>query len=127
MTKLKQKLRRKARALARWRDRKGVSGEKAAKAFIKALNRKLYEHTDENDLTWARWFFPVISTSGSLRELDRYAEDCVRFIATGKRTKGRFDFRYEQMKRLGFRSLVHEYYRELTEAEKAEREGEQKE
>ncbi len=116
--KLKKKMRRKARALSRWRDKKGVSGERAAKAFIKALNRKLYEYTDENDLTWARWFFPVISTVGSLRELDRYAEDCVRFIASGTRTKKRYDFRYSDIKALGYRSLVHEYYRELTEAEK---------
>ena len=115
---LKRKMRRKARALSRWRDKKGVSGERAAKAFIKALNRKLYEYTDENDLTWARWFFPVISTVGSLRELDRYAEDCVRFIASGTRTKKRYDFRYSDIKALGYRSLVHEYYRELTESEK---------
>ena len=116
--KLKRKMRRKARALSRWRDKKGVSGERAAKAFIKALNRKLYEYTDENDLTWARWFFPVISTVGSLRGLDRYAEDCVRFIASGTRTKKRYDFRYSDIKALGYRSLVHEYYRELTESEK---------
>ena len=29
---------------------------------------------------------------------------------SGKRTKGRFDVRYADLKRLGYRSLVHEYY-----------------
>ena len=110
VVKLKRKMRRKARALARWADRKGLDGRKAAKGFVNAFNKKLYEYADENDLTWARWFFPVITTGDSLRVLDRYAEDCIRYLASGTRTKKRFDVRYSDIKELGFRSLVHEYY-----------------
>ncbi|MBQ3939277.1 MAG: group II intron reverse transcriptase domain-containing protein [Clostridia bacterium] len=117
--KIKGKMRRKARALTRWQQRRGLGGEKAAKAFIRVFNRKLFEYTDENDMTWTRWFFPVISTVESLREIDRYAEDCIRFIISETHTKARFNVRYEDMKRLGFRSLVHEYYASIAKPEEA--------
>jgi hypothetical protein len=108
--KLKQKMRRKARALQRWRKRNGVSGEKAAGAFIRIFNRKLLENSADSDLTWSYWFFSVINTPDSLREIDAYAQDCLRFLISGRRTKARFNVRYEDLKRLGYRSLVHEYY-----------------
>ncbi len=109
--KIKGKMRRKARALARWRDRNGLEGEKAAKAFIRVFNSKLFENTSDSELTWTRWFFPVITTDESLREIDLYAQDCLRFLISGKRTKARFDVRYEDLKKLGYRSLVNEYYK----------------
>lgn len=109
--KLKGKMRRKARALARWRDRNGLDGEKAAKAFIRVFNSKLFEHGSENELTWTRWFFPVITTDKSLKEIDLYSQDCLRFLISGKRTKARYDVRYEDLKKLGYRSLVNEYYK----------------
>lgn len=118
--KLKAKMRRKTRALARWRDRNGLEGEKAAKAFIRVFNRKLFENPAESELTWTYWFFPVISTAESLNAIDRYAQDCVRFLISGKRTKARFNVRYEDMKALGLKSLVHAYY-DHSEAERSRR------
>lgn len=108
--KLKHKMRRKTRALKRWSDRNGFSGEKAAKAFIRIFNRKLMERPLNNDLTWSYWFFSVISTSKSLHQIDLYAQDCIRYLISGTRTKGRFRVRYEDMKALGYKSLVHAYY-----------------
>jgi len=108
--KLKGKMRRKARGLLRWRERNGVDGQSAAKAFIRIFNRKLLDDPQDNELTWSCWFFSVINTTESLREIDRYAADCLRFLISGKRTKSRFNVRYEDLKRLGYRSLVHEYY-----------------
>ena len=110
LTKMKQKMRRKTRALARWRKRNGLEGEKAAAAFIRIFNRKLFENPADNELTWAYWFFPVLTTDKSLREIDAYAQDCIRFLISGTRTKARYNVRYEDMKRLGYRSLVHEYH-----------------
>ena len=111
VTKLCRKMRRKARGLRRWADRRGVPGEKAAAAFIRIFNAKLLESPGENrDLTWSCWFFPVITTAESLRKVDRYAQDCIRYIISGKRTKARYNVRYADMKQLGYRSLVHEYY-----------------
>ena len=110
LEKIKGKMRRKSRALMRWRQRGGYGGEKAAAAFIRVFNRKLLESPPDNDLSWSRWFFPLLTTADSLRDIDRYAQDCLRWLVSGKRTKGRYDVRYEDLKRLGYRSLVHEYY-----------------
>ena len=108
--KMKQKMRRKTRSLRRWSLRKDVEGEAAAKAFIRIFNRKLFEGAKDSELTWSQWFFSVINTDASLREIDHYAQECVRFLISGKHTKSRFNVRYEDMKMLGCRNLVHEYY-----------------
>lgn len=108
--KIKAKMRRKTRALQRWADRKNTSGVNAAKAFIRVFNQKLFENPISNDLTWARWFFPLINTDRSLHEIDRYAQQCIRTLATGKHTKSAYNFRYAQMKELGYASLVNRYY-----------------
>lgn len=110
IAKMKGKMRRKTRALQRWAKRNDLDGEKAAKAFIRVFNRKLFENGNTHDLTWAYWFFPVLTTVQSLHEIDLYAQDCIRVLADGTRTKKRYNVRYEDLKRLGYRSLVHEYY-----------------
>ena len=108
--KLKQKMRRKARALERWYHRQGLDGTKAAAAFIRIFNHKLLEVNEDSDLTWSLWFFPVITTTKSLHEIDLYAQDLLRFLISGKHTKSRYNVRYEDLKELGYRSLVNEYY-----------------
>ena len=108
--KLKTKMRRKTRALARWQDRASLSPEKAAKAFIRIFNRKLLEETDDSDLSWSRWFFSLINTTESLHVIDLYAQDCIRTLLTGTHTKARYNARYEDLKALGYQSLVHAYY-----------------
>ena len=112
VTKLKQKMRRKARALDRWRRREGIDGTKAAAAFIRIFNHKLLEVNEDSDLTWSLWFFPVITTSKSLHEIDLYAQELLRFLISGTHTKSRFNVRYEDLKELGYRSLVNEYYQQ---------------
>ena len=115
--KMKGKMRRKARRFRRLmtRGNRPLSAEEAIRRYIAVFNIKFYENRNENDLTWARWFFPIITTSETLAELDRYMVECIRFIRTGKHTKANYRLRYETIKSLGFRSLVHEYYRGLKE------------
>ena len=110
LVKMKNKMRRKARALQRWKKRSELDGEKAALAFIRIFNSKMFECGINSDLTWNKWFFSVINTDKSLRIIDNYAQDCVRCLMSGKRTKARFNVRYEDIRRMGLRNLVHEYY-----------------
>lgn len=117
LEKLKAKMRRKTRALKRWQAEKGLQGIHAAKAFVRVMNRKLLDNDSEHELTWVRWYFPLINTTRSLAVIDGYSQDCIRYLATGKRTKGRFDFRYEQMKEIGYVSLVNCYYKHLQSLE----------
>ena len=110
--KLKAKMRRKTRALRRWQGRKGTTGLQAATAFIRVFNKKLFENPVEHELTWARWYFPLINTTDSLRIIDEYSQSCIRYLATGTRTKAQYNFRYEQMKDLGYVNLVSRYYKQ---------------
>ncbi len=109
--KLKAKMRRKTRSLSRWASKKNLPGEYAARAFVKRFNAKLYDNPVYSELTWTRWFFPVINTDETLKKIDEYMQDCIRYLATGKRTKSRYGFRYEDIKNLGYRNLVNEYYK----------------
>ncbi|MBQ9545397.1 MAG: hypothetical protein IJV00_09765 [Clostridia bacterium] len=126
--KLKQKMRRKRDALSRWEKRGGFGGEKAAKAFVRIFNRKLFESPRDNELSWSRWFFPVITTAESLHEIDLYAQDCLRYLISHKHTKSRFNVRYDTLRSLGCRSLVNAYYEHASARsaakEKPEKDGE---
>lgn len=116
--KLKAKMRRKSRSLLRWAARKGLDRQMAAKAFLRAMNRKLYGFDTAavsgvgtgNQLTWSRWFFPLINTDETLRDIDQYMQQCIRYVSTGRRNKAQFACTYEDMKQLGYRSLVHEFW-----------------
>ena len=108
--KLKAKMRRKTRALARWQAKKGVDGLCAARAFVKAFHKKLYENPVDHELTWARWYFPLINTTESLKAIDQYSQQCIRTLATGKHTKGAYRFRYDDIRALGYVPLVSAYY-----------------
>ena len=110
VTKLKQKMKRKARALERWKRRGNLEGTKAAAAFIRIFNHKLLEVNEDSDLTWSLWFFPVITTSDSLHVIDQYAQEILRSLISGTHTKTRYNVRYEDLKALGYKSLVNEYY-----------------
>ena len=109
--KLKAKMRRKARSVLRWKLQKGKEDWMAARAMIKCFDRKLYSSEDPHEINWSRWYFPLINTDRSLKQLDNYFQECIRYAATGKRNKSRYDFRYSQMKELGYRSLVNEWYK----------------
>ena len=108
--KMKDKIRRKARALQRWRSQNDVDGEKAMKALIRHFNRKFFESDDPSALTWARWFFPVINQTEGLKEIDRYLQSNLRYVVTGKHNKANYRIRYDLLKQLGYRSLVHAFY-----------------
>lgn len=111
VNKMKAKIRRKAHALYRRRVRRGQDFAYAAKALIKTFNKKYFDEAEENRFTWSRWFFPVITTDKGLRELDEYLICYVRYLYKGRHYKGNYRVTYEEIKQLGFRSLVHEYYK----------------
>ncbi len=108
--KIKGKIKRKAHALRRWQAKKGLSGEKAAKGFIRAMNHKFFDKGEGTDFCWSRWFFPNLTTVAGLKEIDACMQQYIRYCVTGRHYKGNYRISYEQMKQWGYRSLVHEYY-----------------
>ncbi len=110
LQKIKDKIRRKARALVRWKNKTGATDERAIRAFIRHFNAKFFDNPKENELTWCRWYFPTLTTAESLHILDEYMLSSIRYIATGKHTKANYSLRYESIKDMGYRSLVNSYY-----------------
>jgi hypothetical protein len=110
--KIKGKIRRKGRALRRWMLRKDADPQRAIKAFIRSFNRKFFVSSNPHNLTWARWFFPLLTTADGLKEVDVYLQQYARYIPTGKHNHANYRINYQDLKRLGYRSLVHEYYKQ---------------
>ncbi|MBR3491421.1 MAG: hypothetical protein IKH44_03890 [Bacteroidales bacterium] len=113
--KMKGKISRKARSLLRWSHKNHIEPEKAMKGLINYFNRKFFESDDPETLTWSRWFFPVINQMEGLKEIDRYLQQYIRFLGTGKHCKANYKTDYAQLKALGYKSLVNEYYKFLKE------------
>lgn len=111
MQKMKGKLKRKARAIYRWKEQNQKMDEYAVRAYIKYFNRKFFDNPVQNEITWCRWYFPIINTDKSLHEIDHYMQSHARYLVTGKYTKANYNLRYEKMRELGYRSLVNAYYK----------------
>lgn len=109
--KMKGKINRRARALMRWRKRKNIGAERAMETMIRHYNKKFFEDDDPETLNWSRWYFPVINRTEGLKEIDQYLQQQIRFLSTGKHGKANYRVDYETLKRLGYRSLVNEFYR----------------
>ena len=108
--KTKAKIKRKARALYRWRKRKGVDYERAARTMVRVFDRKFYDVTSENRFTWTRWFFPVLTATDGLAQIDECLAYYLRYLKTGRHTKANWRVTHEDLKRLGYTSLVREYH-----------------
>lgn len=111
LCRMKSRIKRKADSLRRWQRKKGLDSEKAAIGFINAMNYKLYGCTDDKEFSWNKWFFPNLTTAQSLKVIDRYMQEYIRFCITGRHYKGNYRITYDMMKEWGYRSLVNEYYK----------------
>lgn len=108
--KIKGKIRRSARSIRRWMLRKNVEPSKALRVMIRKFNTKFYS-SKNSELSWKYWYFPVINTSESLKIVDEYLQQYIRYIYSGKHNKKNYKLvPYVKLKRLGYKSLVHEYY-----------------
>lgn len=108
--KIKGKIKRASRKLRRWMLKKNATYDRAISAVIRKFNRKFFMEENTRELTWSLWYFPVINTTEGLHQIDEYMQQELRYIATGKHSKKNYNIRYEELKKLGYRSLVTEYY-----------------
>lgn len=112
LSKARSKLSHYADKLVRREQREGLPRQDAAGMMARRIDRYFY-HTgnEEHELSWRDFFFGVLTRPDSLHYLDVSCQDLLRRVATGKRGGARYRFRYEDIRALGYRPLVHEYYR----------------
>lgn len=109
--KIKRKIRRTARGLRRWMIRKNATPEVTLKAMNRKYNNKFFGK-NENDLTWKYWFFPIINTDKTLKQVDNYMQEQQRYVVTGVHNKRNFEkVPYEFLKKCNYKSLVNEYHK----------------
>lgn len=109
--KMKGKIKRATKSLMRWKIKNHIESEKAMKGLINHFNRVFFENDDTQSLTWSRWFFPVINQTDGLKEIDHYLQQNIRYLGTGKYNKANYKTDYSQLKQIGYRSLVNEFYK----------------
>ena len=110
LKKIKNKIRRSARAFRRWKIEKNVGDIPTLVSMNKKYNNKFYGK-DDDELSWKYYFFPLINTVESLHEIDLYMQQWQRYIITGVHNKKNYDkVSYEFLKKCKYKSLVHEYY-----------------
>ena len=109
--KIKGKIKRTSRGLRRWMLRKDASPSGTIKAMNRKYNRKFYGK-DNTELSWKYWFFPTINTSDSLKVIDNYYQQEIRYLVTGKHNKKNYKkVPYKLLKDCNYKPLVHEYYK----------------
>lgn len=111
ISKIKSKIRRKAHALIRWREKNDYNPQFAVRALIKRFNKKFFHNDNTHELTWCKWYFPTINTPKGLHIIDKYMVESLRYVATGKHTKANYNLRYSELKDLGYLSLVNLFYK----------------
>ena len=111
LKKIKGKIKRSSRKIRRWMEKKNVPVDKAIKVMIRKYNKKFFQIENKDGLTWALWYFPIINTSSSLKKIDSYLQQNIRFISTGRYTKKNYNIKYVHLKELGYRTLVNEFYK----------------
>lgn len=108
--KMKDKIRRKTKAILRWKQQKEKSSDEAMKRLINYANRKFFGSDDNQTFTWSRWYFPIINRVEGLQVIDHYLQQNIRVLATGKYKKSNYKTSYKKMKEMGYKSLVSEYW-----------------
>ncbi|MFA0816246.1 MAG: reverse transcriptase domain-containing protein [Anaerofustis sp.] len=110
--KMKNKIKRQARTLYRWRIRNHVETLKAIALMNRKFNRKFYGlESNATEFTWSKYFFSVITVDHGLKRIDQYYQETIRTIATGRYNKSNYrQIPYDLLKKTGYRPLLSEYY-----------------
>ena len=112
--KIKRKMKRLSKKVKRQISQGKVSKEIGLKIFIERFNKKFFS-SSSNELSWALWYFPVITTTKTLKKIDHYFQEEVRSIYTMKYCKlNKKKVPYHFLKGNGYRTLVYEYYSNLS-------------
>ena len=116
LNKAKRRIKRCARYTRKLYLEKKLNFDEAIAFMNKKLNKKFYGNK-RSELSWKYWFFPVINTTNGISEIDKYFQDCLRFMISGKHNKKNYKIvPYSKLKDNGYRPLKHEYYKFIKEA-----------
>lgn len=109
--KIKGNIKRRSRRFRSWMASKDVSVDRTVRGYISYYNKKFYGRGENGELTWSLWYLPTITTDESLRDIDHYLQERIRFVATGRYNKRNYGIMpYERMVEFGYMPLVRKYH-----------------
>ena len=112
LKKMKRKIKIKGRRCRRLADRGILTREDALRRYYSIINRIFYgsEAASANSISYSERYFPSITLSSSLNELDRYVQQYARHVYFGGFAKTNYRMDYDMLRSYGHRSLVRGYY-----------------
>ncbi len=110
--KLKMKIRRLSKRYFKLRHSGKFADNEVVEMFIHKINKKFFgKNKDINDLCWSMWYFPLINTSKSLKNIDKFIQDRLRFSVCGRYSKINYKkISYEKLQDVGYKTLVRTFY-----------------
>ena len=110
LEKLKRRIRVHAGRLLKLKKEQSLTDEDCGKKMIQYCNRLFFGGEKSTELVWSKWLFPVINETASLKELDHYVQNAIRYCMCGSMSKKRYRITYRALQNLGYRNLLHAYY-----------------
>ena len=108
--KVYSKMKHRADSIAR-RIKKGrLNKETGIKLMAGYIRLYYFGSGEKGAVSWTEKFFPCINTTKTLKYLDHLSQECLRYIATGRRTNAKYRFRYEDIRNTGYVPLVRAFY-----------------
>ncbi len=112
LRKIEWKLRHYADKLVKKIQMGEIAPHEAEQMMIDRVNKYFFGRQGNTDeLNWVDWAFSILTDDSNLKRLDACAQDCIRIVGSGgKRTNAKYRVRYKEMRRMGYRTLVHAYH-----------------
>ena len=97
--------------------------EKGVELMAMHIHEYFYGPGEEDWVSWTDRFFPYITTTERLKLLDHLSQECLRYVATGRRTNAKYRCRYPEIRETGYVPLVRAYYSRLEKRKEVLRGG----
>ena len=84
----------------------------AIHCFLVKMDHKFFGWEKNSKSCWWHWYGPLLNTDRSMKIIDRSIQDWMRYIITGKHTKGNlYRIPYKKLKDMGYWTLVNRKYK----------------
>ena len=97
--------------------------EEGVELMARHIHEYFYGPGEEDWVSWTDRFFPYITTTERLKRLDHLSQECLRYVATGRRTNAKYRCRYPEIRETGYVPLVRAYYSRLEKRKEVLRGG----
>lgn len=105
------KLKHRRDKILKWKRKYKWTDEKSLTQGIRYVNHYFFGSLDDSsEMNWTAWAFGILNTHKTLQFIDSVAQDMLRSAGSGKLGDARYRITYEDLTKVGYRSLVHDFH-----------------